>query len=1146
MEDLLSNILIIISCIVGIFILKKFFKIIYNKIFYNMSNQVITIGYLKNFVGDVVKINSSYTDMSYCPTYAELTNGDLVLNFKDNTSPLSIVNGIYVNPKFTSTSTYANNQLVIREHLQLKYAELQSIDVSAAKTSLSCCGESTTLSAIGYFKVVTKSEGGGLVSSSTQISQAVSATYSDSATYTTINSSSINFAKNSVNYPTTNIAAERTVNVNGTYTYTFNGGRTITKSDNVNITQGANTVGGWVNTSTSTNKIGVSPTSMSFESSGGSKSFTVTRYYTQYQEKYDSCNVVMDTNNYDTTSVVTPSNASTTGDFECTTSTVSIGVNSGALRSGTLTVTYDGKTTTCSLSQDASQAGIYNGEPYGYSYDLSVTVASSYVGCDGGTATFQAYYITSWKYDWEEKDHSGVVIDSGTNTDSDSINVTNSATWSTDLGSVNNGVLTLGAYSLDARRTATVTATYNGYSDSNTAYQESCYVNTSCMKMSYVTTNLNKTITISYQLTNGTQEGSHSVSKNGTQEMCFGNIGQTTLRAVCNDNEIELSGDVEFTYDYPSNDIKTIYVTQKSSNTYVIEHGGNGSSSYSKTFCLNERTLAGHIICSTNGSYVEPEIEDIIGISDDGITIDFGTPNGTEVPFYFTLTKKPTQSTITPTFCHPNGSCVFFTITATVNDCSEPKTCIKLVYGAQPFCYNKTTYAGSLDFQLFEGDNCQSYVESAPTSSVVLITNGSGCNLQGGRIEYEPNQTGRVFDYDWIGGENTSANSRYITFIASSTTWNCSGTCTLEQYGTAHTECAPQELTRNCASVKVSGRTWEVTLPYAATSDLIYKFYAVNGYNSGDNINDGLDWEQEVLVDKGKTTGSSRSTQFQFGTSDSYFLSVTPSEDSTYNYSDCDIEINSDNNGDDSGDTPDQTLTCNPLFLSYDDASHTMTATFEEMVASDVTINFNVKVNNNAIVTNSINISEGNNSNSKTLSTTQAITSTAGTSISISSISPSSDSEYNYNCDTDWEIIPSSSQTDPCVTPTIRFSTTNTWGATNANSTVSNVQFCNDGVSITRSHTFNYPSSNMGQYQTFDIDFSINNVGCTIQSIEASNDSGNETSGGGALGFTYSGINPDLILSDGSFTVSGTFVYINGQGLTKNGTYSITIYIQEV
>ena len=68
-------------------------------------------------------------------------------------------------------------------------------------------------------------------------------------------------------------------------------------------------------------------------------------------------------------------------------------------------------------------------------------------------------------------------------------------------------------------------------------------------------------------------------------------------------------------------------MTQKSSDTYVIDHGGDGNASYSKTFCLNERTLAGHIICSTNGSYVEPELDDIIGISDDGISIDFGTPN---------------------------------------------------------------------------------------------------------------------------------------------------------------------------------------------------------------------------------------------------------------------------------------------------------------------------------------------------------------------------------------------------------------------------------------------------------------------------------------------------------------------------------------
>ena len=335
-----------------------------------------------------------------------------------------------------------------------------------------------------------------------------------------------------------------------------------------------------------------------------------------------------------------------------------------------------------------------------------------------------------------------------------------------------------------------------------------------------------------------------------------------------------------------SNNELTLYVTQVSaeapSDVYVIEHGGDGSVSYSKTFCLNERTLAGYIICSTNGSYVEPIFNDIIGIDDDGITIDFGTPNGTEVPFYFTLTKKPNQSTITPTFCHPNGGCVFFTITATVNDCNESKTCIKLVHGAQPFCYNQTSYAGGLDFELFEGDNCQSYVESAPTSSIVLITDGEGCNLQGGRIEYESNQTGRIFEYDWIGGENTSANSRYITFIASSTTWNCSGTCTLEQYGTAHTECAPQEQTCNMPSGSFAGDyDFRVDFSEAVASDVTV---SIDEKDGDCNVVNSF----EVTVSKGKKTGYGYNVldQNHNNVVAAYFeiTDVSPSSDDTYYY----------------------------------------------------------------------------------------------------------------------------------------------------------------------------------------------------------------------------------------------------------------------
>ncbi len=608
-------------------------------------------------------------------------------------------------------------------------------------------------------------------------------------------------------------------------------------------------------------------------------------------------------------------------------------------------------------------------------------------------------------------------------------------------------------------------------------------------------------------------------------------INGTNYSLDLNDTTSERSGSITYKQNGSNYEVY-LYITQKPSNIYVIDHGGDGSSSYSKTFCLNERKLAGHIICSTNGSYVEPKFNDILGIDEDGITIDFDTPSGTSVPFYFTLTKMPNQSTITPTFCHPNenGGCVFFEITATVNNCDEPKTCIKLVHGAQPFCYNQTSYAGGLDFELFEGDNCQSYVESAPTSSIVLITNGNGCNLQGGRIEYEPNQTGRIFEYDWIGGENTSANSRYITFIASSTTWNCSGTCTLEQYGTAHTECDTTEQT--CMNI-------EYSVPVPLSSSVIVSFKDSSGAiiashtvpsTTGTTTKEICDLTNRKALTAScsdDTVTMSGGINFNFSAGTTEYITVqAPNSGTTGSTSStCVIsETITSNGGTGTKVTVGKGETKTLTIYTKENGMFSMVSVVPDIYDDEL-----VTISNTA-------------SSQTEYHTTWLLTAS-------NSKTGSTDITFNNGCGSyvlPFEVTSSTASTDACVTPTIKFSTTNTWSATNANSTVSNVQFCDDGVSVTRSHTFNYPSSNMGQYQTFGIDFSINDVACTIQSIEASNDSGNETTGGGSLGFSYTDINPDLILSDGSFIVSGTFVYINGQGLTKNGTYSITIYIQEV
>ena len=239
------------------------------------------------------------------------------------------------------------------------------------------------------------------------------------------------------------------------------------------------------------------------------------------------------------------------------------------------------------------------------------------------------------------------------------------------------------------------------------------------------------------------------------------------------------------------------------------------------------------------------------------------------------------------------------------------------------------------------------------------------------------------------------------------------------------------------------------------------------------------------------------------------------------------------------------TKTCNPLFLSYDDASHKMTATFDEMVSSDVTINFKVNVNNSAIITDSIKISEGNNSNSKTLSTSQSITSTAGTSISISSINPSSDSEYEYNCDTDWEIIPSEAPSVKCEQYKVDFDALGSWNEPgSAYVETYQKETCTDeNLSININGTLQYPGGYLGTNQTFDINLVISNIACEFQFADASTNSGNLSYNGMALTMTY--INPDVLLSEGSISIDATFIY-NIEGETKTGSVSIWLNIMEV
>ena len=190
----------------------------------------------------------------------------------------------------------------------------------------------------------------------------------------------------------------------------------------------------------------VSPTSMSFPASGGSKQFT----YSSYKRK------VLDgvEQSGDISVSLKTTSASGTG-FSISGTTVSASANEGTLnRTGTVTITQNesNKTATISLSQSGDTISSY-GE-----WTISVSANPTSVSSDGGTSriTASAKRTVYWA--------SGDVTEE-----------TGNPTLSTNLGSLSSSsspsTLTLGENTSTSNRTATIKATHGGKSATCTVTQ---------------------------------------------------------------------------------------------------------------------------------------------------------------------------------------------------------------------------------------------------------------------------------------------------------------------------------------------------------------------------------------------------------------------------------------------------------------------------------------------------------------------------------------------------------------------------------------------------------------------------------------------------------------------------------------------------
>lgn len=190
----------------------------------------------------------------------------------------------------------------------------------------------------------------------------------------------------------------------------------------------------------------VSPTSMSFEAGGGSKSFTVSSYKRKVLDGVEQSG--------DTSVSLKSTTISGTG-FSLSGTTVSASANEiTSNRTGTVTITQNesNKTATISLSQSGDDVSSY-GE-----WTISVSANPTSVSSSGGTSTITASAKRTVYW-----------------TSGDVTEETGNPTLSTNLGSLSSSsspsTLTLGENTSTSSRTATIKATHGGKSATCTVTQ---------------------------------------------------------------------------------------------------------------------------------------------------------------------------------------------------------------------------------------------------------------------------------------------------------------------------------------------------------------------------------------------------------------------------------------------------------------------------------------------------------------------------------------------------------------------------------------------------------------------------------------------------------------------------------------------------
>ncbi len=499
---------------------------------------------------------------------------------------------------------------------------VSSATLSGSTVTVTCAANSTTSAKTGTVTV-----SGNGISSSVSVSQ--------EASYITLSPTSLSFSctGGSKTFTISTNTTGQAVTYSGCVSSATLSGSTVTVTCAANstttaktgtVTVSGNGISSSVSVSQEASYIALSPTSLSFEYTGGNKTFTVSTNTTSQTITYSGC----------------VSSATLSG----STVTVTCAANSTtSAKTGTVTVSGNGINSSVSVTLAAM--------PY-----ITLSPTSLSFSCTGGSKTFTI----------------------STNTTGQAVTYSGCVSSATLSGST--VTVTCVANSTTSAKTGTVTVSGNGISSSVSVSQEASYITLSPTSLSFEYTGGNKTFTVSTNTT------SQTVTYSGCVSSATLSGSTVTVTCAANSTTTAKTGTVTVSGNGINSSVSVTlaampYITLSPTSLSYTYAGGSKtftvstnttSQTVTYTGCVSSATLSGSTVtvtCAANSTTSAKT--GIVTVNGGGISSSVNVTQ-TAVP-YITLTPTSLR------FDYTGGSQTFSVNTNTTNQTVTYSGC---VYGA--------------------------------------------------------------------------------------------------------------------------------------------------------------------------------------------------------------------------------------------------------------------------------------------------------------------------------------------------------------------------------------------------------------------------------------------------------------------------------